>query len=283
MLRDLVQGVGGERVDVLALIVGEMDPHRYELVKGDEEKFAGAQMVVANGLGLEHGASLQKRMSLHPTVVSLGDLIRQRAPEMILQSEDGVPDPHIWMDASLFALGVDPLVEQLSLLDPEGAAVYRENGSHLLGELAQLHEEVLARFAAIDPEKRFLITSHDAFHYFARSYLATEAERVEGNWHERCAAPEGLAPEAQIGSADIQWIVHFAENHSVAVLFPESNVSRGSLAKILSVLTSKGVRAHLARKPLYGDAMGPAGSGADSYLGMIRCNARTIAEEWSVE
>ncbi len=282
MLRDLVMGVGGERVDVLALIVGEMDPHRYELVKGDEEKFSQAQMVVANGLGLEHGASLQKRMSLHPKVVSLGDLIRERAPEMILES-DGISDPHIWMDASLFALGVDPLVEQLSQLDPEGAALYRQNGDQLLAELAGLHEEVVACFAIIDPERRFLITSHDAFHYFTRSYLATDAEREEGSWHERCAAPEGLAPEAQIGSADIQWIVHFAENHSVAVLFPESNVSRGSLAKILSVLTSKGVRAHLAKKPLYGDAMGPPGSGADSYLEMIRCNARTIAEEWAIE
>ena len=77
--------------------------------------------------------------------------------------------------------------------------------------------------------KRYLVTSHDAFHYFTRSYLA---EPGEANWAKRFAAPEGLAPEGQLNPRDIQKIIDYLRVKKISVLFPESNVSRDSIRKI---------------------------------------------------
>ena len=76
------------------------------------------------------------------------------------------------------------------------------------------------------------MTSHDAFNYFARAYLA-DPEEVE--WQKRFEAPEGLAPDGQLSVADIQRIIDHICMYRIAVLFPESNVSRDSLRKIISI------------------------------------------------
>ena len=73
MIDDLVGQIGGDRVDHLVLITGEMDPHSYEMVKGDEEKFSCASLIFFNGLGFEHGASLRAQLQNHPHAIALGN------------------------------------------------------------------------------------------------------------------------------------------------------------------------------------------------------------------
>ena len=138
--------------------------------------------------------------------------------------------------------------------------------------MLQAHLEVEQELHQVPADKRYLVTSHDAFHYFTRAYL-----REEAAWEERCVAPEGLAPEGQLSCRDIQRVVDHLCQHKIAVVFPESNVSRDALKKITS---SCGHKVRICSAPLYGDAMGMPGSGADSYLGMIRHNAKVLGEEW---
>lgn len=276
MIDDIVKGVGGEYVDSYTLIQGDLDPHSYQLVKGDDETLFFADIVFYNGLGLEHGPSLQAFLQNSQKSIALGDEIRESDPELILQHQTQL-DPHIWMDVSLWAKTVPFIVEALSRKDPEHAAEYQRNGKQLFDSLMLLHAHIKAELQAIPESQRFLVSSHDAFHYFARSYLATPEEISLGSWAKRVAAPEGLAPESQLSVTDIQMIISHLQKHDIHIIFPESNVSKDSIRKILQASSEIGLQLKIACVSLYADAMGPPGSGGETYVEMILHNAKTIA------
>lgn len=275
---DLVRFIGGDRIDSLCLIVGDQDPHSYELVKGDEEKFSRADLVFCHGLGLEHGASLQHRLHLDPKVIAVGDEIRKKYPEKILHKDEQI-DPHVWMDVSLWKEGIDAIVSSFARFDPEGEDHYSQNGKLLREQLDGLDREIEEKLHLLPEEKRYLVTTHDAYHYFARRYLSTEEESVSGGWEKRIAAPEGLAPEGQIGFGDLHQVIDFLKTHQINVIYPESNLGRGSLKKIVEVCSEMGHRVEIAGKHLYGDTLGSE-EGVTSYFEMMRVNAETLYEGW---
>jgi manganese/zinc/iron transport system substrate-binding protein len=256
---DLVHRIGGTRVNGWVLIEGNLDPHSYELVKGDDEKLSRAQLIFYNGLGLEHGAGLAATLRETNQAVALGERIAQLAPEKILK-RGPVVDPHLWMDISLWMKGIDPIVEHLSRIDPEGKAEYEARGEECRQEMEEAHAAVLEILSQIPEEKRYLVTSHDAFQYFARSYL------------KGSAAPEGLAPDGQLNPTDIKRIIGFLQEHQIEVLFPESNLNQDVIRKIASVGLELHLQVTICEEPLYGDAMGGL-----SYLEMMKKNAETIA------
>ncbi len=264
---DLATEIGGERVDGWILIQGDLDPHSYEIVKGDDEKFARAQLIFYNGLGLEHGASLSSLLRGSPRAVAIGERIRDSYPERILKKDEAV-DPHIWMDISLWQKAIDPIVESLSRVDREGASYYRERGDALALKMEQTHKEIQEQLSAVPSEKRYLVTSHDAFQYFTRSYLA---ESGESDRNVRFTAPEGLAPDGQLNPLDIERIIDFLRSKKITVVFPESNVSRDSIKKIAISGKELGLDIRICSEALYGDSM----SGL-SYFEMMKSNADVI-------
>jgi manganese/zinc/iron transport system substrate-binding protein len=133
--------------------------------------------------------------------------------------------------------------------------------------------------AQINEQKRFLVTSHDAFNYFTRAYLATDAERQTGEWQKRFAAPEGLAPDSQLSPIDIQFIIDHLMKYEIRILFPESNLSKDSIRKIISAGREKGLDLKIADVSLYGDAMGAPGSTGDNYLKMIVHDAEALVQK----
>ncbi len=277
MIEDIVQQIGGNYIDTLVLIKGELDPHSYQLVKGDDEKLADADLIFYNGLGLEHGPSLRQSLVYNENAVGLGDWIYSQTPSAILSYEGSI-DPHIWMDVSLWAQTVDKIVQTLSERDPEHADFYLENGKKVFQEMNDVHEVLVEMMYRVPEQYRYLITSHDAFNYFARAYLATEAERENGEWQKRFAAPEGLAPESQLSTTDIRMILDHMKIYGVRVIFPESNVSQASIRKLLDAGNEEGMDLEIAPGPLYGDAMGEEGSPGDTYLKMLTHNVQLIAE-----
>jgi manganese/zinc/iron transport system substrate-binding protein len=276
MIEDLVKQVGGEYVQTLTLITGELDPHSYQLVKGDDEKLAYADLVFSNGLGLEHGPSLRDYLAKSEKNVSFGDLIRKDEPDSILTYK-GSLDPHIWMDISFWIKSIVFVVAALKEHDPARGKAYEDNGEMVRIRLQKLHDELRKEMQKVPDEKRYLITSHDAFNYFARAYLATDEERKNGGWQKRFAAPEGLAPESQLSTTDIRLILDHMKTYQVHVIFPESNVSQASIRKLLDAGNEKGMALIIAKDPLYGDAMGPKGSSGDSYEKMIEHNVKTLS------
>lgn len=269
---DLVEEIGGDRIDHWVLMQGNLDPHSYELVKGDDEKFTRAEIVFYNGLGLEHGASLAASLQNHPSSISLGAFVQEKFPEKILKKNKRI-DPHIWMDVSLWKQTIEPIVKTLSEKDPKGKAFYEERGRVLEKKMDQIHQEMFSRLQKVPSEKRYLVTSHDAFHYFTRSYLADPEEGE--SWTERFAAPEGLAPDGQLNPTDIEGIINYLRGHQISVLFPESNVSQDSIKKIVSAGKELGLIVSICSDALYGDAMNDAERQA--YFASMLHNAEVIA------
>ncbi len=280
MIDDIVGQIGGDRIDHIALITGEIDPHSYELVKGDDEKLLLAQLVFYNGLGLEHGASLRYQLEHHSNAVGVGNEVLKKHPQFILYADKEI-DPHIWMDVSLWSYIVDPIIESLSKLDPEGKEIYVKNGASVREKMLQTHKDIDNDLQAIPQQRRYLVTSHDAFNYFTRAYLASPNEKTQVEWQKRFDAPEGLAPEGQLSAADIQKIIDHLIEYQIHVVFPESNVSRDSLKKVVHACAQKGLSVKISSEALYGDAMGSKGSDADTYLKMMRHNADVLIQAWN--
>ena len=271
MIDDLVREIGGNQVDSFSLIQGDLDPHSYELVKGDGEKIENADVIFCNGLGLEHGASL--RFSLKESgAVALGDCLFNSNPELFI-TINGTIDPHFWMDIALFARIIDPIVQILSSKDPENASLFLERGKALKSKLLSVDRSCFEKMQSLPENKRFLVTSHDAFRYFTKKYLA---KTNETEWFKRVASPEGLAPDGQMSAFDIQKVCDFLFNQNVRVVFPETNVNKDALNKIVSICGEKGLYVKISNIPLYGDAMGSKGTGAETYLQMIEHNISTL-------
>jgi len=277
MIEGLVKQIGGEYVDTLTLVRGELDPHTYQLVKGDDEKLNYADIIFYNGIGLEHGPSLCHYLTNNKKACGLGDKMYAKNPSLFLNYR-GSLDPHIWMDIHLWSMTVDYIVETLEQHDPLHAAFYRDEGKKLQKQMCHMHEQLKKEMAKIPKNKRFLITSHDAFNYFARSYLAAEGEVETGEWQKRFAAPEGLSPESQLSTVDIRMIINHLREHDIRVIFPESNVNQASIRKLMDAGRDQGIQLMIAQDALYADAMGPPGSAGDTYLKMIQHNVRTIAK-----
>nr|MDQ3304225.1 zinc ABC transporter substrate-binding protein [Actinomycetota bacterium] len=139
MITDLARRVGGERVEVTGLMGPGVDPHLYKASQGDVEALLEADIVFYNGLFLEGqmGEILEKTGQQTPTVQVTRDI-----PEgELLQSVDyeGQADPHVWFDATLWRTTVDPVVKELSEIDPEGAKGYERRGEEYKREIVDLH------------------------------------------------------------------------------------------------------------------------------------------------
>ncbi|MBM3198441.1 MAG: ABC transporter substrate-binding protein [Chlamydiae bacterium] len=279
MIADLVAEVGGDRVFCDVLIRGEADPHSYELVKGDGERMDAASVLFFTGLNLEHGASLRAKILTHAHSVSLGGYIAEHYADLLLW-EEGQVDPHVWMDISLWAKVITPIVEALVEMDPQGTSYYQERGELLYQHMMEHHEKLCLRMRAIPEHRRYLVTSHDAFGYFTRGYLASEEELATEEWKVRCKAPEGLSPDGQLGALHLQRIVDHLVQYQISTVFPESNVSQDSLKKIVAACKEKKKPIRFSSCTLYGDCMGEPGSLGESYLGMIEHNVGVLIQEW---
>jgi manganese/zinc/iron transport system substrate-binding protein len=258
MITDLVRQVGGERVEVTGLMGPGVDPHLYKASQGDVEALLEADAVFYNGLFLEGqmGEILERAGQQVPTVrvtrgIPEGDLLESVAYE-------GQADPHVWFDATLWRATVDPVVEQLSELDPEGAEDYER-------EIDELHSFVEAEISSIPEERRVLVTAHDAFRYFGRQY----GMEVRGL--------QGISTEAEAGAGDVRELADFLAENEIPAIFVESSVPRRNVEAVQAACRDRGWDLEIGGT-LYSDAGGDAGTEAETYAGMFRANVETITE-----
>ncbi len=280
MIGDVVHAIGGDQVDTWILIRNGLDPHSYQLVKGDDEKLATAQIIFASGLGLEHHPSIAHYLEKNPRAIQLGDRVMDTHPDWLVRVDE-TPDPHIWMDVSIWQQTVPLIVEALSKVDPIHAQLFQERGKALETEMVAMHKKIQKELAEVPDNKRYLVSSHDAFNYFGKAYLASPAELSDHSWSKRVEAPEGLAPESQLSPTHIQNILNHLKKYGITIIFPETNVSKDSLRKIIQAGKELGLNVRCSTDPLYADAMGDAGSDGDTYLKMAWHNAQTIKKNLS--
>jgi len=280
-IRDLTRALTVGLADTCAMIDAGLDPHAYELVKGDGEKLQGADLVIALGLGLEHGASISAALKSHPRCLFIGQYLKKSLPQRLIYV-DGELDPHIWMDLELFSESLEPICERLCELLPEHKALLIERKVRLKNRLYSLHSAFRSKLQSLPMSRRYLVTAHDAFNYFTRAYLAEPSEQVSGAWKKRLIACEGLAPEGQVATSDLRQVIRFIEKNRTPCAFAESNLGRGFLQKILEVTRERAkaqASFEIAKSPLCADTM-LGGEGFD-YVDSMAYNVELIYQELS--
>jgi ABC-type Zn uptake system ZnuABC Zn-binding protein ZnuA len=165
LFADMVKQVGGDRVDVSALVPGSADIHTYELPPSNITKVGQARLIVMNGLDLEAG--MEK--TIRANASSSATILELAAGLPTVQDEEG-DNPHLWLDVKNGMTYVEHIRDTLISLDPSGADVYRANTDRYLGELRALDQEVVTAIDSIPPENRKIVGYHDAFPYLADRY-----------------------------------------------------------------------------------------------------------------
>ena len=175
--------------------------------------------------------------------------------------DHGSHDPHFWFDPVRVKVAVNEIAARLSAVDPENASVFVQNATEYGRELDELHTWTLEQVSAVAPERRLLVTSHDSLSYFASLY----GFEVVG------LVIPSLATHVEPSAEHIEGVVKVVREHQIPAVFGETTVSE-KLAQAVARETGAEV------VQLYSGSLGPEGSGADTYLGMVRSNVERIVE-----
>jgi manganese/zinc/iron transport system substrate-binding protein len=261
MVADVARAVGGDRVDVVTLVGPGVDPHLFRPTRAAVAEIVAADLVVTNGLHLEGrlGAALGRVEAAGRPVVAVAEAV---AEEMLIE-EEGAADPHLWMDASLWAKTASPVAEAMAAVDPANASGYRERAAEFTREAEALDAELAAMYATIPEGRRTLVTAHDAFGYLGRRY-GIEVVGVQG-----------LSTESEAGLRDLEATVAMLVERKIPAVFVESTVSPRTVQALVDGARARGHEVRIGGT-LFSDSTGPVGSDAETWAGMLRANARTI-------
>jgi manganese/zinc/iron transport system substrate-binding protein len=263
---DTVARIGGDRVEVTGLMGPGVDPHLYRATASDVRALREADLVLYVGLGLEGRMSdLLAQIADRRPARAVTDSI---PPDQLLPApgdSTGEYDPHVWFDVGLWQQVSTTVADALAERDPAHAAEYRANLEAYLTELRALDEEVRQLIATIPPQRRLLVTSHDAFSYLGRRYGL------------EVAAVQGISTTAEATTADVERVAALLAERRVPAVFVETSVPRQTIDALLAAAARRGVTAQVGGE-LYTDAAGTAGTPEGTYAGMVRANATRIAD-----
>ena len=263
MLTDLVKNVGGDLIELQGLMGAGVDPHLYKASEGDVSKLFNSDIIFYNGLHLEGKlVAVFEKMDTQKTTVALGEFL---AKDGLIGSDYFASnyDPHVWFNIQYFKEFSDKVTSVLSEKDPKNAASFTANNLAFQQELDLLHTAVVNTIATLAPEKRILVTAHDAFNYFGKAY----GFKVVGL--------QGLSTATEAGVQDVQKLSDYIIANKVKAIFIESSVPRRTIEALEAAVLSKGHQISIGGS-LYSDALGDAGSVEGTYVGMFLYNVKTI-------
>lgn len=255
VIADIALRVAGPDVTVLSLVPVGGDPHVHEPTPADARAIADADLLIGNGAGLEPWfvtlVGGQDREAL-----MLADRILAEDPAEGLVAGD----PHLWMVPPLAGRYATLIAEELARIDPDRAAGYRAAAQRTQEEFARLDLELRATLDLVPGERRVIVTTHDAYASFAAHYGFTVASVI------------GFSTDEEPSAAQVRELIELVRGTGVPAVFVESSINPALMRRVAA---DAGVR---LGGTLYGDSLGPPGSGADDYVGMLRTNARVLAD-----
>ena len=265
MIADTLRRVGGDLVEVKALMGPGVDPHAYRQTRTDILALAKADLVFWNGLYLEaQMEELLGDIAKRTTVEALAEVV----PVGARISHDDYAnryDPHVWMDPELWQLVVGGARDALSINWPEKAEYFARNAQEYVAELDSLRAYSSKVLSSVPEDARVLVTAHDAFNYFGRAY----GYDVIGI--------QGISTESEAGLNRMTDLVEMLVDRKVQAVFVESSVSDRSVRALIEGAASQGWDVRIGGE-LYSDAMGAEGTYEGTYVGMIDHNVTVIAE-----
>jgi len=252
ILGDFVRNVGGDRVDVTMLVGPDGDVHVYAPAPADARKIADARLLVINGLGLEGWLPrlLQASGSKAPIITAANGI----AP-LKLGSD---ADPHAWQSVTNAKKYVTNIRDALALADPADAERFRKNADTYLAKLDALDREVRDAIKQIPESRRKMISTHDAFGYFAAAYGI------------RFIAPLGVSTETEASARDIAGIIAQIKGEKIPAVFLE-NISDPRLIRRISAETGAKIGG-----TLFSDSLTAEKGDAPTYIDMVRHNIKAL-------
>lgn len=266
LVADLARAVGGELVEVTALMGPGVDPHLYKPSAGDVRALQRAEVILYSGLQLE-GRMTEVLESLRQRGRKVFAVAEAVPVERRLAGDYGAYDPHVWGDPELWALAAGAAARGLAEADPAHAARYTAAAAALAKEFRALRDWGRAQVIQIPEGRRVLVTSHDAFRYFGRAF-GLEVVGVQG-----------LSTATEAGLADVTRIADLVKRRGVKAVFVESSVPPATIERI-----SKDSGAVIGGE-LFSDALGAPGELVEvagerhdvgTYAGMLRHNLLTV-------
>lgn len=265
MLADAVCNIVRDTdVQIYGLMGPGVDPHLYRARESDVHKLAAADLVVYNGLHLEGKmGQVLEGMQRFTAVVNASDALDKT---LLRQADfEGLYDPHIWFDVSLWISVVGYIQEKIMALDPDCADIYKKNGDEYIVQLELLHAYVQQRVTEIDTKRRILITAHDAFGYFGQAYGFT------------VVGLQGLSTDSDISTRDIQKLADYIVENRIPTIFVESSIPERSIIAVQNAVKAQEWQVGIGAE-LYSDALGDEESGTASYSNMVKYNINAIVD-----
>ncbi|MEB3278542.1 MAG: metal ABC transporter substrate-binding protein [Lyngbya sp.] len=258
IIADLTETVGGDEIEHQGILEPGADPHVYEPVPQDSIAFEEADLIFYNGYNLEPGLiKLMNAAGVGAKKVAVGEVVPPLEMEYEGQTE---PDPHVWGNVENAIIMVNTIRDSLIEVSPEDREIFTENAAKLTQELQQLDTWIKQQIATIPENQRKLVTTHDAFEYYARAY----GLEVTGTLI-------GISTEEQPSAQTVSRLADSIRNSKVPAIFAETTINP---KLITTVAEEAGVK--LAPNELYSDSIGSPGSEGDSYVKMLVSNTETI-------
>jgi len=284
ILQDLTRQVGGDRVSVSALVGPDGDAHVFEPTPQQARQLQQAKVLVANGLDFEGWLPRLKKAAGfqgQEIVASQGIAVRSlpkgqghdhghdhgAGKEGHDHDHDhdhghghhhGPNDPHAWQDVKNAIVYVRNIAKGLAKADPANAAQYDKQATQYIARLTALDASLRQRFAALPAERRSVVSTHDAFGYFAQAYGL------------RFVPVRGLSTESEPSARDLAALVKQVREERIGAIFVE-NISDPRLLEQLARETGAAIGGRL-----YSDALSPDGGPASTYVDMVETNAATL-------
>jgi zinc/manganese transport system substrate-binding protein len=247
ILGDLVQQVGGDKVEVTTLVGPDTDAHTYQPKPNDLRALAGAKVLVSNGLGFEGWLD------------RLADAASFRGTRIVASNEAAAgPDPHCWQDVACTRRYVATIAAGLAAADPANAASYRERARAYDASLAALDAWIRGEIATVPEDRRKAITGHNSFHYFARSYGV------------QFEAPRGYSTDSEPSARDMAQLIRQVRAQKIKALFIENMTNPALIDEI-----ARDAGATVGPR-LYSDALSTPGGPAPTYEAMMRHNVGAL-------
>ncbi|MGY8708398.1 zinc ABC transporter substrate-binding protein [Bradyrhizobium sp. 18BD] len=252
ILADFVRNVGSDRVNLTTLVGPDSDVHVYTPAPGDAKRIADAKLVIVNGLGLEGWLPrlVQSAGSKAQVVTASAGI----APLKL----GAAADPHAWQSVPNAKVYVTDIANALAAADPDDAEFFRTQAKAYLEKLEALDREVRDVVAKIPPERRKVISTHDAFGYFAAEYGV------------QFVAPLGVSTETEPSARDISAIIGQIKAQKIPAVFLE-NISDDRLIRRIAAETGAKVGGTLISDGLTGEK-----GTAPTYIDMVRHNIKAL-------
>ncbi|KAA5827307.1 manganese transporter [Algibacter amylolyticus] len=262
MITDLVKNIGGEHINLQGLMGSGVDPHLYKASEGDVTKLSSADIIFYNGLHLEGKLVEVFEKMKNIKTIAISDAIDKNT---LIGSEYFASnyDPHIWFNVDYWIQATAFVTQKLSEAIPEHKDAFQTNGANYIKQLESLKTKLTAKIETLPKEQRILVTAHDAFNYFGKSF----GFEVVGL--------QGISTATEAGVQDVQKLSSFIIEKKVKSIFIESSVPKRTIEALQAAVNSKGHNVTIGGS-LYSDALGNSGIIEGTYIGMFEYNVNTI-------